>query len=44
MLELYTEPGPAGYASHVDYLAGQDVPVILDGAPIGRIAVADILP
>ncbi len=43
-VEVYTEPGPAGYASRVDHGAGQDVPVILDGALIGRIAVGDILP
>jgi Uma2 family endonuclease len=43
-LEVYAEPKPDGYASHVDYAAGQDAPVILDGVEIGRIAVADILP
>jgi Uma2 family endonuclease len=43
-LEVYAEPKPDGYASRVDYAAGQDAPVILDGAEIGRIAVADILP
>jgi Uma2 family endonuclease len=43
-LEVYAEPGPAGYVSRVDYVVGQDVPVILDGVEIGRIAVANILP
>jgi hypothetical protein len=43
-LEVYTGPGPNGYASEIHYAAGEDVPVILDGVEIGRIAVADILP
>jgi Uma2 family endonuclease len=43
-IEVYTEPGPAGYASRVDYVAGQEVPVVLDGTEVGRIAVAEVLP
>ena len=43
-VEVYTGPGPTGYSSHVDYVAGEDVPVVLDGIEIGRIAVTDMLP
>jgi Uma2 family endonuclease len=43
-LEVYTGAGPDGYASEILYVAGEDVPVFLDGVEIGRIAVADILP
>jgi Uma2 family endonuclease len=43
-LEVYTGPGPAGYQSRQDLKPGQDVPVVVDGAEVGRIAVADLLP
>lgn len=44
-IEVYTDPDPAGgYRSRVDYRPGQDVPVIIDGQKVGRIAVADLLP
>lgn len=43
-VEVYSGPGPAGYASRVDYTADQDLIVVLDSAQVGRIAVADILP
>jgi Uma2 family endonuclease len=43
-IEVYAEPGPAGYASRIDYMAGQDVPVVLDGSEVGRVRVADVLP
>jgi Uma2 family endonuclease len=43
-VEVYSDPGPKGYASRVDYAAGTDVPLVIDGATIGRIAVADLLP
>jgi Uma2 family endonuclease len=44
-LEVYTDPDPAGgYRSRVDYRPGQDVPVIIDGQEVGRIAVMDLLP
>jgi Uma2 family endonuclease len=43
-IEVYAEPGPAGYGSRVDYAAGQDVPVVLDGSQVGRVGVADVLP
>ena len=43
-VEVYTNPGPEGYQSHVDFKPGQDVPVIIEGVEVGRIIVADILP
>jgi Uma2 family endonuclease len=43
-IEVYTDPGPAGYGSRVDYVAGQEVAVVLDGGEVGRVAVADVLP
>jgi Uma2 family endonuclease len=43
-VEVYGDPNSAGYASRVDYVMGQNVPVILDGVEIGRLAVADIMP
>jgi Uma2 family endonuclease len=43
-IEVYAEPGPAGYTSRIDYVAGQEVPVVLDGNEVGRVRVADVLP
>jgi Uma2 family endonuclease len=43
-VEVYTDPGPAGYDSCQFLTTGQEVPVAIDGAVAGRIAVADILP
>jgi Uma2 family endonuclease len=44
-VEVYTDPDPAGgYRSRVDYRPGDDVPVVIDGREVGRIAVADLLP
>jgi Uma2 family endonuclease len=43
-VEVYSQPGPDGYQSHVVFKPGQDVPVVIDGVEVGRIAVADILP
>jgi Uma2 family endonuclease len=43
-VEVYTDPGPAGYASREVFQPGQDVPVIIAGVEVGRVAVADILP
>jgi Uma2 family endonuclease len=42
-VEVYTGPGSDGYASRVDFTAGQHVPVVIDGVEIGVIAVSDIL-
>jgi Uma2 family endonuclease len=43
-VEVFTEPGPQGYRSRVDFPEGQAVPVIIDTQELGRIAVDDILP
>jgi Uma2 family endonuclease len=43
-LEVYSNPGPAGYADAVAVKPGQDVPVVIDGVEVGRIAVADMFP
>ena len=43
-VEVYTAPGPDGYASHQDFLTGEDVPVAIAGIDFGRIAVSEILP
>ncbi len=43
-VEVYTDPGPTGYASRKDFPSGQQIPVVIDGRQIGQIAVDDILP
>jgi Uma2 family endonuclease len=43
-VEVYTDPGPAGYDSCQFFTSSQDVPVVIEGALAGRIAVSDILP
>ena len=43
-VEVYTNPSPAGYLSTEVFAEGQSVPVVIEGQPLGRIAVSDILP
>jgi Uma2 family endonuclease len=43
-VEVYTNPSLDGYQSRVDFKPGQDVPVVIDGVAIGRIAVTAVLP
>jgi Uma2 family endonuclease len=43
-VEVYTLPYPDGYHSRQDFAPGQLIPVVIDGAEVGRIGVADILP
>jgi Uma2 family endonuclease len=43
-VEVYTDPGPAGYASRTDFASGEQVPVVIDGRQAGQLAVDDILP
>jgi Uma2 family endonuclease len=43
-IEVYTEPNAQGYATRVDYAAGEHVSVVADGATVGTVAVVDILP
>jgi Uma2 family endonuclease len=42
-VEVYTGPGSDGYTSRVDYIAGQHVPVVIDGFEVGHIAVSNML-
>ena len=41
---VYSDPGPDGYAITERYGPGSQVPVVIDGAVVGRIAVDDLLP
>ena len=47
-IEVYTAPDPAAsppsYRTQTDYLPGQDAPIVLDGATVATIAVADLIP
>lgn len=43
-VEVYTDPGPGGYASRRDHRAGEVIPVVIAGRPVGQVAVDDILP
>lgn len=43
-IEVYSNPGPAGYGAPVIFGEGQSVPLVLDGREVGRIAVAALLP
>jgi Uma2 family endonuclease len=47
-VEVYTEPtGPDSspdYCRRDDYPSGADIPLVLDGVEVARIAVADLLP
>jgi Putative restriction endonuclease len=42
-VELYTEPNADAYGSKLVFTVGQSVPVIIDGAVVGHLAVSDIL-
>jgi hypothetical protein len=47
-VEVYTQPSGAtaapAYGSRQDYRAGDTIPLILDGATVGTVAAADLLP
>jgi Uma2 family endonuclease len=43
-IEVYTGPGPGGYATRQDFFPGQQVPVVIEGRQVGQIAVDDVLP
>lgn len=45
-IEVHTDPDPAvgTCRSQVDYDPAQDIPVIIDGREVGRVAVVDLLP
>jgi Uma2 family endonuclease len=44
VVEVRTKPTPAGYASCLNYMVGENVPVVIDCVEVAQIAVADILP
>ena len=44
IVEVYTSPNPAEYATRTDYAVGQSVPLVLDGSPVAQLPVADLLP
>lgn len=43
-VEVYSDPGPTGYATHEVLAPGHVLSVVLDGVEVGEIAVGDILP
>jgi Uma2 family endonuclease len=43
-VEVYSDPGPDGYRTREVFTAGTNVPIVIDGAVIGHVAVNDILP
>jgi Uma2 family endonuclease len=47
-VEVYSQPTPSGtavlYAQRQDYRLGDTVPMVLDGAVVGTLAVQDVLP
>jgi Uma2 family endonuclease len=44
VIEVYADPTDRSYTSRRVYTRGESVPVVLDGAEAGSIAVADVLP
>ena len=43
-VEVHSNPGPTGYATHEVLAPGHVLSVVLDGVEVGEIAVGDILP
>lgn len=43
-VEVYTNPAGGAYGCRVDFKSGQEVPVVIDGVEVGRIAVTRLLP
>ena len=43
-VEVYSDPNRAGYQSREDFKPGQEIPVLIEGREVGRVAVTDILP
>jgi Uma2 family endonuclease len=43
-IEVYSGPSMAGYSSRVDFLEGQNVPVVIAGQEVDQIVVTDVLP
>ncbi len=43
-VEIYTDPAESGYRVREDRPQGSQVPVVVDGVELGRLAVDDLLP
>ena len=43
-VEVYTNPVGATYSDRAVFTRGQEIPVVIDGRLVGRIAVSEILP
>jgi Uma2 family endonuclease len=43
-IEIHSSPGPAGYQSTQVVKPDQEIPVVIDGIEVGRIAATDLLP
>jgi Uma2 family endonuclease len=43
-VEVYSNPAPDGYRLRQVFLPGSDIPVVIAGIEVGRIAAADLLP
>jgi Uma2 family endonuclease len=43
-VEVYSDPNGDGYSTRRDFVAGQEVPVVIDGIEVGTVAVDAILP
>jgi Uma2 family endonuclease len=45
LVEVYTNPDPSGgYRSRIDYRQNDEIPIMIEGREIGRVAVSDLLP
>lgn len=43
IVEVYTQPGPTGYAQRQDYQRGDSVPLILGGQEVSQIPVVELI-
>ncbi len=43
-IEAYSDPSPQGYKTSEIHKCGQAVPVRIDGAEVGKLVVADVMP
>jgi Uma2 family endonuclease len=43
-VEVYSDPGRKGYRTRQVFKPGEEVPLLIDGVEIGRVAVSNMLP
>lgn len=43
-IEVYSDPAGAEYRSRSEYVMDAEVPLVLDGREVARLAVRDLLP